>query len=465
MKLYNSLSKKLEDFRPNDPDNVKIYACGPTVYNDLQIGNLTAFIYADLLVRLLRDLGLNVDAVMNITDVDDKMIRDSQTQYPDHEPMDALKSLADKYTAVFLDDMTKIHATSFRHVSATDHIDDMLRLVTDLLDKNLAYVADDGVYFSISEYSSAGNIYGRLTNIDPDASRSRIHDDEYDGAGDFALWKLAKPNEPSWGFNYEGRDLTGRPGWHIECSAMIEASLGTPIDIHTGGIDLKFPHHENEIAQSSILCSGCMSTIFFHNEHLLVDGQKMSKSKGNFYTLRQIEDKGYDPTVFRLVVIQSHYRSTLDFSWDALDAAQTRLDRWRKASDLRWQVQPGEPDTDDQNITYEITDRFAEHLFNDLDTPKALAEIEKLFSLIDKDGMKSGYHQMFQRTLERFRDIFGIDLLRDDITDEQKELVAKRRIARGEKDWTASDQIRDQLASQGITLNDGPHGQTWSRAI
>ncbi len=461
MQLYNSLTKQKEEFTAIKKGHVSVYSCGPTVYNNLHIGNLSSFIYADTLVRLLRFTGAEVTAIMNITDIDDKMIRDSQANYPDLDPQDALTSLADKYTKVFKDDMAKINATSFEYLVATDHINDMQSLIAQLLDEGLAYVEPDGVYFDIKAYEKSGKTYGQLTNIDRTQSQSRIHSDEYEGAGDFSLWKLRKDNEPSWDFDYKGQDLSGRPGWHIECSAMSQVGLGLPFDIHTGGIDLKFPHHENEIAQSTALYDK-FANYFFHNEHLLVEGQKMAKSKNNFYTLRDVESKDYSPQTLRLVVLQSHYRSKLDFSWDALQAATERLHRWAGYQDLLWQL-TGDSDKTQEAEALEVLDQAAQHLLDDLALPGALSKLEEFFALIEKNGPAQSYRQPIIRTFDMIRDILGIDLTTNDITTDQKKLLDKRQQARADTDWQASDDMRDKLlADHSLMVKDTPNGQLWS---
>ncbi|HEY9714084.1 MAG TPA: cysteine--tRNA ligase, partial [Chroococcales cyanobacterium] len=284
MNLFNSLSKTTEPFKPLTGDGVRMYSCGPTVYDHIHIGNLSAFIYADTLRRVLKASGYRVQHIMNFTDVDDKTIRRSRESYPDMEPRLALEKLTSDYTSIFLDDMTAVgnDIEDMKFIKATDAIPHMQELIRRLYEQKFAYIADDGVYFSIQAYKNSGKVYGQLVELtESSTSEERIANDEYDkeNVHDFALWKTQKPGEPAWDFELDGHELVGRPGWHIECSAMSTEQLGQPFDIHTGGVDLKFPHHENEIAQSTAGQDDPLyANIFVHNEHMLVDGQKMSKS-------------------------------------------------------------------------------------------------------------------------------------------------------------------------------------------
>src|SRR3989344_6415054 len=343
MKLYNTLSRKVEEFRPIDAGKARIYSCGPTVYDHIHIGNLSAFIYADTLHRAMSAQGLNVRHVMNFTDVDDKTIRRSRERYKDLEPGKALKKLTSEYVEIFLQDMQAIgnDVDEIEFIKATDSIEAMRQLIKELYDDGYAYTTEDGVYFSIEKYRASGKTYGQLLKLSAESTSSaRIDNDEYekDNIHDFALWKVKKPGEPFWEFELNMQDVSGRPGWHIECSAMSLAKLGPPFDIHTGGGDFIFPHHENEIAQSTAGNGAILANYFFHNEHLLVDGKKMSKSLNNFYTLEDIRKNGYDPLAFRLMVLQSHYRSQNNFTWENLNAAANRIKHWQAVADLRWQL-------------------------------------------------------------------------------------------------------------------------------
>lgn len=472
MKLHNSLSNRLEDFQPIEDGKVRLYSCGPTVYNNLHIGNLSAFIYADVLRRTLQANGYDVQHVMNITDVDDKTIRDSKRDYPNDDPMTALKKLTNKYTDIFMRDLeaTGNDVAAMQFVSAVDTIDDMIILIQRIIDNGFAYAADDGIYFSIDAYTKAGHPYGLLQKVDIAHAQNRVANDEYDkdSATDFALWKASGPDEPSWPamFTIEGKELSmlGRPGWHIECSAMSEKLLGVPFDIHTGGIDLKFPHHENEIAQSCAAGSDKLANLFMHNNHILVDGRKMSKSLGNFYTLRDIEEKGFSAQDFRMLVLESHYSSESNFSWEILEAAQNRLNRWLTVGSLLWQTNAGEKSS---GLVKEAFETYKKVQLNwltyGLDTPQLLAEIDAILDMLTNHATFSDNNAVIEDYLDFINQITGINLKTNDISDEQKELLKTRAEARDSKDWAESDRIRDLLKEQGIGINDSPNGQIWYR--
>jgi cysteinyl-tRNA synthetase len=471
MRLYNTLSKKIEDVTPLDGETYRIYSCGPTVYNHAHIGNLSAYIFADTLRNALYLTGKNIKHVMNYTDVDDKTIRDSRAQYPELEPMAALKKLTDHYIEVFRADMEKVgnslHMLDF--VRATETINGMKKFIADLHAKGFAYIADDGVYFSIEAYRKSGKTYGQLLELSSsNTSEARIQNDEYDkeSVHDFALWKKQKEGEPAWEFTLDGTDMTGRPGWHIECSVMSRQELGQPFDIHTGGVDLIFPHHENEIAQSTALeGSPVMAQVFAHNEHILVDGKKMAKSAGNFITLQDIIDKGFDPLAFRLLVLQGQYRSQTHFSWKNLEAAQNRLNDIRAWADLRYQ--PGtDVFPDELDLLFKSTREDIEAtLQNDLNTPLALAALGKLMDYMSSIPIPGIEGKYTDGTLAFVDAAFGLNIAdRPDITDEQKQLITERESARKAKDWAKSDELRDKLKAQGIGLRDTSYqGAQWYR--
>jgi cysteinyl-tRNA synthetase len=463
MKIHNTLTRQTEEFSPLNNDSVRFYSCGPTVYDHVHIGNLSAYIMVDTLRRVLAASGYKVQTVMNFTDVDDKTIRRSQELYPELAPEEALQKLTRNYEQVFLDDTQKvgIDTNALTFVRATESIEGMRALITDLYEDGFAYVTDDGVYFSIDKYRASGKIYGQLSKLNAqNTSAARIDNDEYDkeSVHDFALWKVRKAGEPSWPFELDGRDLAGRPGWHIECSVMSVNNLGQPFDIHTGGVDHIFPHHENEIAQSTAGKGDLYAKYFVHNEHLLVDGKKMSKSLNNFYTIRDIQEKGYDPLAFRLMVLQSHYRNQSNFTWENLGAAQNRLRKYQAFADLRWQVRKEIPDI---NIEY-ATNQMMEHIQSDLNIPPALAQINRD---IDKaDVIFEVNKKGFVRYLELIDSVLGLELLHsDDITEAQKAFIAQRQEAREAKDWAKSDELRNELHEQGIVVRDTDYGPVWSR--
>ncbi|MDR1969757.1 MAG: cysteine--tRNA ligase [Candidatus Nomurabacteria bacterium] len=468
MRLYNTSTKSIDNFTPIDSKAVRVYTCGPTVYNHAHIGNLSAYIYSDILHRALRSAGHEVQRVMNFTDVDDKTVRDSQVAFPDLPPMEALTKFTRKYEKIFLREMEEVgnDTKSILFERATENINEMQELILRLLRSKTAYVSDDGIYFSISEYSKTRK-YGQLSKVDtPSQSRARIDNDEYDkdSAQDFALWKIEKPGEPAWDFEIDGQNHRGRPGWHIECSAMSVKKLGQPFDIHTGGIDLVFPHHENEIAQSTAGNQPeVMAKFFVHSEHLLVDGKKMAKSEHNFYTVLDIEAKGFGPLDFRMLALQSHYRSATNFSWDNLTAAQNRRHSWRSIAELRWQVEDSGDDGQTEIIN-NLLDQATTALTNDLDTPNVLRLLDQVIDVFAADSTNINHF-----ALQNFTDFVDKNLglrLADttpDITNEQRNLIEKRTKSRAEKDWGKSDELRNQLAEQGIELNDMANRTIWSR--
>ncbi len=345
----------------------------------------------------------------------------------------------------------------------------MKNLIQDLNAKGFAYIADDGVYFSIDAYRKSGKTYGQLLELTTqNTSEARIQNDEYDkeSVHDFALWKKQKDGEPAWEFTLGDTDMTGRPGWHIECSVMSRQELDQPFDIHTGGVDLIFPHHENEIAQSTALEENpTMATVFAHNEHILVDGKKMAKSAGNFHTLQDIIDKGFDSLAFRLLVLQGHYRTQTHFSWDNLAAAQNRLTDIRAWADLRHQ-----PGTDvfpeELDLLFKSTrEDIASALQSDLNTPMALTALGRLMDYMSNIPIPGVEGKYTDGTLTFIDAAFGLNVAnRSDITDRQKQLIAEREAAREAKDWARSDELRDQLKEQGIGLRDTSYqGAIWFR--
>ncbi len=469
MKLHNTLSRKIEDIKPVNEKQVTVYSCGPTVYDHIHIGNLSSFIYVDTLRRVLKTAGYSVKHVMNFTDVDDKTIRRSLERYPDLEPMEALQKLTAEYGQIFLADMgaigNDVEALIFVH--ATKSILSMQQLISRLHKDGFAYITDDGAYFSIEKYRASGKQYGQLLDLSlENTSVARIDNDEYDkeSVHDFALWKKQKPGEPAWDFTLDGQDLKGRPGWHIECSAMSVQNLGQPFDIHTGGVDLTFPHHENEIAQSTAGKQAAYANLFFHNEHLLVDGKKMSKSLNNFTTLKDIVDKGFDPLAFRLMILQSHYHSQSNFTWENLEAAQNRLRDLQAWADLRFQPSA-------ESMPPELGALFGDTLHNmrtaaedNLNIPSALISLGKIVSWMQQHPVPGVEDERIDGTLRMIDDLLGLNLsTRNDITVGQKQQLAERQKARESNDWTKSDQIRDKLSEQGIGVRDTDFGSQWYR--
>jgi cysteinyl-tRNA synthetase len=469
MKLYNTLTRSVEPFEPLSDETARIYTCGPTVYDHAHIGNLSTYIYSDTLRRAIMSTGYDAVHAMNYTDVDDKTIRRSRELYPDDEPGAALRKLADKYISVFLEDMrlvgNDIDALTFLRATDPDIIEGMRQLITDLFDKGFAYIADDGVYFSIEAYRHGGKIYGQLLELSAEAtSEARIQNDEYDKESihDFALWKTQKEGEPAWEFTLGGKDLAGRPGWHIECSVMSRHALGQPFDIHTGGIDLIFPHHENEIAQSTANEQNpLMAQYFVHNNHVLVENKKMAKSAKNFFTLADIAAKGYDPLAFRLKVLQSHYRNQVNFTWESLDAAQNLLQNLRAWADLKHQPQASKP-SEAVDVSYKKALKgMLDAVQDDLNTAEAIGYLAAAANDSEEQGIDREKLQALLNVADR---LFGLQLAdRPDVTTAQKALLATRQNARDTKDWATSDKLRDELTAQGIGVRDTPAGPIWYR--
>lgn len=463
MKLHNTLTKNIEEFTPLQDKVVRMYSCGPTVYDHIHIGNLRAYIFADILRRTISQSGYEVKQVMNFTDVDDKTITRSKTEYPDEDPNVALQKLTRNYENIFLNDMSAIgndiDLIDFQR--ATENISEMQEIIRRLLKDNFAYLADDGVYFSIDKYQKSGKKYGQLLKLNAEnTSEARINNDEYDKdyVHDFALWKVQKSNEAAWEFEIDGHNLLGRPGWHIECSAMSIKELGQPFDIHTGGVDNIFPHHENEIAQSTAGKDPLFAKYFVHNEHLLVEGKKMSKNLNNFFTLEDIREKQVDPMAFRLMVLQSHYRSQMNFTWEVLASFQVTLKSLQMWADLQFQKLESKQLADN----YQSALKSFEHAMqNDLQTPEALAALNGMVNRVGDLGIDSKAIENAVKTVDAY---LGLKLFeREDITLQQKQQLKQRQEARDTQNWKASDELRDTLAQEGIGLNDTSQGQVWYR--
>ncbi len=450
LRLYNALTKSKKLFKPIKAKHVTMYSCGPTVYDHAHIGNLRAYIFADTLQRVLRVIeGYTVDWVMNITDVDDKMIARIQRDYPKEDPNMALGILADKYTDIFVDDIEKvgIHRADIAKLPrATDHIKGMQALITKLLREKIAYESDGSFYFSLDAYKKSGKKYGVLVDLDYQA-KARVTDDQdqKEGVADFVLWKAEKKGEPFWDFDYLGKNYPGRPGWHIECSVMSTQYLGQVFDIHTGGVDLKFPHHENEIAQ----CGGHQANFFVHNEHLQVQSKKMSKSLGNITKLSDITD----PLAFRLLCLQAHYRSQMDFSADALQSAHERLNNLRAYADqLVLASEHQLPAVDESGITSQFWQIFSASLEDDLNTSAALAALAAIEGKV--------FSRQTLELLQKVDAVLGLQLINEvSISSEARATLADYQNAREAKEYVASDKLREELKTKYLLqVSDTPYG-------
>jgi cysteinyl-tRNA synthetase len=449
--FYNTLSRKKEVFEPIADKRVGIYCCGPTVYGFAHIGNWRAYIFSDTLLRTLHFNNLKTTFVMNITDVDDKTIRDSKMKYPDLEPMAALKKFTKEYEEIFWRDLAKLNIQKPDKIPhATELIGPMQELIVNILNSGYAYEKDGSFYFNVGKYSK-DHQYGQLVALDLGQLKTglRILSDEYEKeeVQDFVLWKASKPGEPSWDFAWQRKNYPGRPGWHIECSAMSHEYLSTPFDIHTGGVDLRFPHHENEIAQSVAgYRTEKLADFFLHNEHVLVDGQRMGKRFKNFYILADLTEKNFRPLSYRYLILTAHYRSKLNFTWKSLQAAQSALNRL-------YQVFGEYPENGKIEKNYKK--EFEAAIYDDLDTPKALALAWKL----TKDGQVSDADK--KKTLLDFDKVFGlgldmIEIL--EIPDEIKELADQREKLRQEKKWQEADEVRKKIEENGWQIQDSEQG-------
>lgn len=462
LKLYNTLTRKQQEFKPIKKGKVLIYSCGPTVYNFAHIGNFRAYIVADLLRRYLKYKGFKLKHVMNITDVDDKTIRDSR------KAKLSIKKFTEKYTKAFFDDIKTLNIEKVENYpKATESIKDMVKIVKKLLDKNLAYKGDDGsIYFSISKFRN----YGKLSHAKLDKLKvgARVKQDEYEkeSANDFALWKAWDKDDGDVFWDTElGK---GRPGWHIECSAMAMANLGTTFDIHTGGVDLIFPHHENEIAQSEGSTGKKFVNYWIHNEHLLVNNRKMSKSLGNFYTLRDILKKGYDARSIRFVLLSAHYRKKLNFTFEGLDAAKNTIERLDEFVNRLRQIKDGKENKGIKDMISQAKNEFESALDDDLEISTALAAIFEFLKAVNilisenKIG-KSNAKDILTQMLE-FDKVLGLlKTDKEDLPKDIKKLMDEREKARKKKEWKTADNIRDEIKSNGYEIKDTPHGVVWKK--
>jgi len=457
--LYNSLTRKLEEFKPIKKGRAGLYTCGPTVYNYAHIGNLRSYVFANILARVLRyNFGeKKVKWVMNITDIDDKTIRDSKIKYPDLDPMEALKKFTAEFEKYFWQDLAKLNISEpdrVTHAADIVYIKKMQDLIKKIFDTGYAYAKDGSVYFDVAKYSKKYQ-YGQLVDVDVSELKSgaRVDADEYekDNIQDFVLWKGKKDAEPFWEFNLNGQELPGRPGWHIECSAMGEAELGMPFDIHTGGVDLKFPHHENEIHQS-VIGYGVDKPVnyWLHNEHLLVDGQRMGKRFNNFYTIKDLETKKIDPLAYRYLCLLTHYRKQLNFSWEALEAAQNGLAHLYNC--VRAIKEASTPSGRGRDMA--LKEKFISYINNDLDLPGALSLIWQ--------AIKN--KEINFKTLLEFDKVLGLELEENSkeisisVPLEVQKIITEREEARKNKNWEKSDELRKIIEEMGYKLEDTTEG-------
>lgn len=462
MRIYNTMSRQKEEFIPVDKDEIKIYACGPTVYNFIHIGNARPLCVFDVLRRYMEYRGMNVKFVQNFTDVDDKIIKRA------NEEGITFEEVSKKYIEEFWTDAHGLNVKEATvHPKATENIDEIIDIIKSLEEKGYAYAVDGDVYFRTLKFKE----YGKLSHqpIEDLQSGARIAvGEKKEDPLDFALWKAAKEGEPYW----ESPWGKGRPGWHIECSAMNRRYLGKTIDIHCGGKDLVFPHHENEIAQSEC-ANGCtFSKYWMHNGYINVDNVKMSKSLGNFKTVREIADVyGYE--VIRYFLISSHYRSPINYNLDIIEQCKSALDRlYTCRESLDFALKNAEDIEDDTELINQLNSRreqFITAMDDDLNTADGISAVFELVKdintkILDKPVSKN-VCETAAKLFDELCDVLGILYNRqsNDLDAEIEELIAQRQEARANKDWATADKIRDDLKARGIILKDTPQGVTWTK--
>ena len=461
MKLYNSMTGKKEEFIPIEPGKVKMYSCGPTVYNYFHIGNARPFIIFDTLRRYFEYLGYDVSFVQNFTDIDDKMIRRA------NEEGITVAELAERFIAEYFKDADGLgikHATV--HPRATENIDAIISLIKTLEDKGYAYNVDGDVYFSVKKFKEYGKLsHQPLENLEAGA-RIEVGDKKKDPM-DFALWKAKKDGEPSWDSPWG----EGRPGWHIECSAMANKYLGKTIDIHSGGKDLIFPHHENEIAQSE--CANCapFAHYWLHNGYINIDNKKMSKSLNNFFTVRDVA-KDFDYAVIRFFMLSAHYRNPINFSHELLNQAKSGLERIETCvENLKFLKGNAKPDSGDEKITAKLAEfkkQFTDAMDDDINTADAISAIFDIVKYVNTEFDENTDSASLDAAINLIKELSGVlginvEMKKGFIDSDIENLIEERNNARKSKDFKRADEIRDMLKDAGIILEDTRSGVKWKR--
>jgi len=475
LKFYNSLTKKKEEFKPINPDEVTMYNCGLTVYDYAHIGNLRSFLLADIIRRYLEYKEFKVKQVMNFTDVG-HMVGDADACALQEDKMAKAAKREGKtvwdiskfYIEQFLEDSKKLNFEELEfRPKATDHIAEMIEMIQKLIDNNLAYVSNGSVYFDITKFKDYGKLSGNtIENLKAGAGGRVKENPDKKNQSDFALWVSSPEHIMKW----ESPWSVGYPGWHIECSAMSKKYLGETIDIHTGGEDNIFPHHDSEIAQSEGANGKPFVNYWMHARHLLVNGEKMAKSKDNFYTLKDLEAKGFSPRAIRYLFISAQYRTPMNFTEENLKAAETTVKNLIDFLDRIESIEDRDKYNDeiDEKIN-EVVKKFEESLDDDLNTPEALSAIFDLMNFVNKaideeDYSKENLENTY-KTFMRFDKVLGIlEHEKIEITEELKELLDKREEARKEKDFKKADEIRDELKNKGYEIEDSPSGPRLKRA-
>lgn len=454
MKIFNSMTRKKEDFVPVHPGEVRIYACGPTVYNYFHIGNARPFIVFDTLRRYLEYIGYRVTFVQNFTDIDDKMIKAANEQGI------TVKQLGEHFIAEYFKDAQGLNIRPASvHPKATEHMPEIIHLIETLIQKGHAYLAENGdVYYDTESFAGYGRLSGQdLADLEAGA-RIDVNDAKKNPM-DFALWKAKKEGEPFW----ESPFGEGRPGWHIECSAMSQKYLGDCLDIHGGGQDLKFPHHENEIAQSEGATGKPFAKYWMHNGYINIDNRKMSKSLGNFFTVREISEQ-FDLLAVRLFMLSAHYRNPVNFSRDLIEQATSALERINNCREnLRFVMRAGTANNENSKPLdlASFKERFLAAMDDDLNTADALGIIFDLVKELNTRFAEGGDAALAKdglTLLEELLDVLGLLREADEIPAEVQQLADKRAQARREKNWARADALRDQLKDMGYELKDSPQG-------
>lgn len=464
MKLFNTLTRRIEEVKPQSPPKVTVYTCGPTVYDYAHIGHWFNYVRMDSLIRTIRASGLKPDWVMNITDVghltsdadegEDKLEKGARREGK------TAWQVAEFYTEDFLEGMKALNMLQpDKIVKATDHIGEQIDLIQKLEAKGYTYVIDDGVYYDTAKFKHYAD-FARLDLDEQQATERVIVNPQKRQPQDFALWKFS-PKDRKRDMEWESPWGKGFPGWHIECSAMSMKYLGPTLDIHTGGIDHVSVHHTNEIAQSEAVTGQRFANYWMHSNHVTINDQKISKSLGNGIRLKDVTDKGIPLMAVRLHILESHYRSQSKFSWQSLEAAVNRLQDYHAMAALRWQPRTVSHDTGTFALE-DVPTQLAGIMANDLNTPQALALLSDVSDQLRAVHIELDMVDHFEIMLRGIDDLLGLDLMSvADITNEQKALIARREEARVRQDWAESDKLRGELAKQGLGVQDHPHGPIW----
>ena len=476
IKLYNARSRSIESFSSLKKNEVTMYSCGSTVYSYYHIGNLRNAIFNDTLRRTLESFGYKVSHAVNITDIGhlssdadeghDKLEEAAKTSGK------KVTDIAEHYTDAFKRDMHRMnvlepnayHSSKYNdhYARATEFIDQQIQIITTLIEKNFAYITKEAIYFDVNKLKHYNELNPQDLSEKTIGSREEIvKDTAKKSPYDFAVWFFTVGRFENHTMKWQSPWGDGFPGWHLECSAIIHAVLGDPIDIHTGGVDHIGTHHPNEIAQTRAAFDNQLANYWVHNEFILVDGQKMSKSKNNTYTLADIQAKHYSPLDYRMLVLQAHYRTELNFSWDNLHAAARRLLKWKNIAALRFQ--PVNESSASINVDT-VIESIKKALYDDLDTPKALRIIDESFDLI-ANGIPATFLEKMSEFLRFIDSVLALDLINTaNATDEIKSLINQRQQARTNNNWEEADKIRQQLLNEGYELLDVPNGTIWQRA-